>query len=74
MRFSRCTKAVLFSAPLICLTASAVIFLDPGVALAVESLRAVQAAAKPLLAGLHPATLAAFQLLASLTALVAFDD
>lgn len=74
MNFSRRTKAGFFATLLLFLTASAVVFFDPGVALAVETSHAVQAAAKPLLAGLHPATLAAFQLLASLTALVAFDD
>jgi hypothetical protein len=74
MSFSRHSKAGLFSLLLPLLMASAVWFFDPGVALAVETSLAAQTAVKPLLAGLHPATLAAFQLLASLTALVAFDD
>jgi pectin methylesterase-like acyl-CoA thioesterase len=38
------------------------------------STTAAQPPAQPIIAAIHPLTFAAFQLLASLTALVAFDD
>lgn len=74
MRYVRLTRTALLLMLVISLVTSAMILLDPGVASAVDTGTGAQAAVKPLLAGLHPATLAAFQLLASLTALVAQDD